>query len=154
MRDRAPSPTERGLRWFVALALAVAAIATLLHVHRFAMERFFTVDEYHYGHATWLVAQGHTPYRDFYEHHFPLSYVLHAPLLPTDASFVEGALRLRSIAFAYLALVCALLAATSFVATRPASVGSSSWTSAHRCSSLHSRPWRHWVASRIFRKTR
>jgi hypothetical protein len=96
----------------------VAAILLLQRIYDFSQQRFFTIDEYQFGHATWLVSQGEVPYRDFYEHHFPLSYVVHAPLLKRDGSFDEKALRLRGVAFAYLVVASAALALGTVVATR------------------------------------
>lgn len=81
--------------------LALAAVWVLASLFQFGQQRFFTVDEWQYGHATWLVAQGQRPYVDFFEHHFPLSYVMHAPLLG-DGSFAERALRLRSLGFLWV----------------------------------------------------
>ena len=67
-----------------------------------------------------MVSQGERPYVDFYEHHFPLSYVLHAPLVAGDASFPDRALRLRSIAFVYILGASLLLGLATFRATRDA----------------------------------
>ncbi len=64
---------DRSLGLAAALILAVAAVASLYSVYEFGQDRFFTVDEYQFGHATWLVSEGEKPYLDFYEHHFPLS---------------------------------------------------------------------------------
>jgi hypothetical protein len=73
------SRLEFGVRLAVGVVLAWAVVATWSFAYDFGQRRFFTIDEYQYGHATWLVSQGQRPYLDFYEHHFPLSYVLHAP---------------------------------------------------------------------------
>ena len=114
---------ESRLEAGVLVVLGVAAIAAALAFHEFGRTRFFTVDEYQYGHATWLVAQGQKPYVDFFEHHFPLSYVLHAPLFtdllgggarPFDAS----ALLLRRIVVVSWLLLCALTAWAGFRVTR------------------------------------
>jgi hypothetical protein len=103
----------------VALLLAgVAAALLLLRIHDFSQQRFFTIDEYQFGHATWSVSQGEVPYRDFYEHHFPMSYIAHAPLLRSEGGFDEKALRLRDIAFVYLVLASALVALGTAIATR------------------------------------
>lgn len=60
------------------------------------------------------------PYVDFYEHHFPLSYVLHAPLVAADEGFPERALRLRSAVLIWLAgLALATGAATGFALANP-----------------------------------
>jgi hypothetical protein len=96
----------------------VAAVVLLHRIHDFSQQRFFTIDEYQFGHATWLVSQGEVPYRDFYEHHFPLSYVVHAPLLGAEGSFDEKALRLRGVAFGYLVLASAVVGLGTAIATR------------------------------------
>jgi hypothetical protein len=106
------------MRIVAAGGLAVAAVLVLSTVHHFALTRFFTVDEYQWGHATWLVSVGQVPYRDFYEHHFPLGYILHSWLLPNQASFIERALMLRHIAYAYALLGCASVAVAEYIATR------------------------------------
>ena len=112
------SAASRNLRFAVVVVLAIAALASLTFIHDFGRTRFFTIDEFQWGHATWLVAEGEVPYRDFYEHHLPLGYVLHSLLLQDDASFVERALRLRVIAFAYIALTALILAGASYAANR------------------------------------
>ena len=101
--------------------LGASALAVLYNVYAFGQHRFFTADEYQYGHATWLVSKGEVPYLDFYEHHFPLSYVLHAPLVAGDASFPDRAQRLRLIAFAYILGASALLAFATFRTSHDAS---------------------------------
>lgn len=111
---------RRALRLLVLSVLCAAWGATLHRVHEFARQRHFTIDEWQYGHATWLVGRGDVPYRDFYEHHVPLSYVLHAPLLADEAPFPERALRLRSIVFAWIASLSVLFGAAIFAATRSA----------------------------------
>ncbi len=109
---------DRSLGLAAALILAVAAVASLYSVYEFGQDRFFTVDEYQFGHATWLVSEGERPYLDFYEHHFPLSYVLHAPVLWLDGSFSERILRLRKVPFVYLALLSGVLVAAGYAVTR------------------------------------
>jgi hypothetical protein len=108
------------VRVVTGLVLAWAVVSTWSLVHGFGQQRFFTIDEYQYGHATWLVAEGERPYLDFYEHHFPLSYALHAPIVSEDGSFAERALQLRTIAFAYLlAMAVTLLAGAWWVTRNP-----------------------------------
>jgi MFS family permease len=103
----------------VVLAVLLGAALYGLHgIHAFGQERFFTVDEFQTGHATWLVSQGHKPYVDFYEHHFPGSYALHALFLPDEGSFPQRALALRSIVFAYLLLLSGTLAVCVYATTR------------------------------------
>ena len=83
---------QRFVHYASLAALAVAAALTAQTVYTFSQGRFFSIDEWQYGHATWLVAQGARPYLDFFEHHFPLSYVLHAPFFWIDWDFRTGAL--------------------------------------------------------------
>jgi hypothetical protein len=113
---------SRGSELFTLAVLAAAALWLLVHVYEFGQTRFFTVDEYQYAHATWLVSRGQVPYADFYEHHFPGSYVLHAPALPESGSMASRALRLRAIPFAYIASLTALLVLGTWTATRNAHV--------------------------------
>lgn len=108
-RSSAHAAPHRGLQTGVIVVLALTGAATLAAIAGFGQTRFFSVDEYQFGHATWLVSQGQVPYRDFFEHHFPASYVLHAPLLPADGSFSERALALRRIVFGYLLGLALLL---------------------------------------------
>ena len=71
---------KKSLQILSLLLLGLTGLSTWIEIYGFAQSRFFTIDEYQYGHATWLVAQGAMPYVDFFEHHFPLSYVMHAPI--------------------------------------------------------------------------
>jgi hypothetical protein len=106
------------LQLFALAILVTAGSYTFTTLFDFSQQRFFTVDEYQYGHATWLVAQGWVPFRDFFEHHFPLSYVLHAPLFRVERDFVTSALLLRKIVFVYWVLVGLVAAGTCFAVTR------------------------------------
>jgi hypothetical protein len=111
---------ERRVHIFTTVVLVLAAILLLYRVCEFGQERFFTIDEYQFGHATWLVSQGQKPYVDFYEHHFPLSYVLHAVFFlgdSGDASFETLALRLRKIVFVYILGACLLAGLAARAAT-------------------------------------
>lgn len=109
---------RRFIQSIVGLALLGVALRVLAFVFELGQQRFFTIDEFQWGHATWLITQGQVPYRDFYEHHLPLGYLLHSLLLPAEGGFEERALLLREIAFAYLFATSALLAAASWVASR------------------------------------
>jgi hypothetical protein len=116
----AQRPRGRGLAAACLLALALAAAGTQVFVYRFGQHRFFTIDEYQFGHATWLVGRGRVPYRDFYEHHFPGSYLLHAALLPDAGCFGERALALRRIVSGYwLALAVGLAACIGWATRQP-----------------------------------
>ena len=110
---------ERVVERVTICVMAAGALAVLASIYGFSQSRFFTIDEYQYGHATWLVAQGQLPYRDFFEHHFPLSYVLHAPLFTdafaADRPFDASALLLRRIVLVSWLALCALTASSSAV---------------------------------------
>lgn len=105
---------ERLVWGITFVALGLAALSVLAQVYLFGQSRFLTIDEFQWGHATWLVSQGQVPYRDFYEHHLPLGYVLHAPLLDDADGFVANTLRLRHIAFFYMLAALGCLAWASW----------------------------------------
>ena len=102
------------------LGLAAAGLYTFAAIFTFSNERFFSIDEYQYGHATWLVSEGQIPYVDFYEHHFPLSYSLHALALPSEGTFSERALWLRKVAFGYAAAASLALGLGTWIVARSA----------------------------------
>src|SRR5450432_1007740 len=61
---------------FAPLAgVAAAAIASWVEVARLGLFKRFSIDEFQYAHAAWLVSHGALPYRDFFEFHFPLPYL-------------------------------------------------------------------------------
>ena len=112
---------KRSVPILTAIILVAAAIVSLHRVYNFGQERFFSIDEYQFGHATWLIGQGEVPYVDFFEHHFPLSYVLHGVFYagdPGGATFGELALRLRKIVFAYIIAACLLAGFATFATKR------------------------------------
>ncbi len=43
-------------------------------VVRLAIHKYYSLDEFQYAHAAWLVAHGQVPYRDFYQYYMPLLY--------------------------------------------------------------------------------
>ena len=58
---------------------AVLALAVVLRVGVVA-NRHIDPDESQHLHVAWLLAQGETPYRDFWEHHLPLFHYVMAPV--------------------------------------------------------------------------
>jgi uncharacterized membrane protein len=66
-------------RAVVRAALAIAAAMLVVRTW-FIVHRAFDIDEFEHAHATWSVAQGLLPYRDFFEHHTPALYFAFAPL--------------------------------------------------------------------------
>ena len=57
----------RALLSLLAIAFGLVALRILQH-------KAFTIDEFQYAHASWLVAHGQIPYRDFFNDRFPLLY--------------------------------------------------------------------------------
>jgi len=57
----------------VALLGVLAAVLILGWI---SASKSYSIDEFDYAHAAWLVAQGEVPYLDFFDHHFPLLYQL------------------------------------------------------------------------------
>jgi hypothetical protein len=64
------------VRWGLGLAL----VGLGLQAVRLALHKSFSIDEFQYAHAAWLVSRGEVPYRDFFEVHLPLVYQVLAPL--------------------------------------------------------------------------
>lgn len=97
-----------GLRLFPVAAVVLSLLAPALLL----LLAPFNPDEVEYFRASRWVASGLVPFRDFWEHHLPLHWVLLAPFAPlTRAATVESLLVLR---LAQLPL----LAATAFFAVR------------------------------------
>ena len=63
----------------LVLVLALAGLATT------SVYRYFDPDEIESLHAAWKILQGGVIYRDFFEHHHPLSYLLMVPFLAITA---------------------------------------------------------------------
>lgn len=57
-------------RW----GLGAVLLGFSLQATRLALHKSFSIDEFQYAHAAWLVAHGQVPYRDFFEVHLPLLY--------------------------------------------------------------------------------
>ncbi len=69
--DSDPAPGRaRGAQ--ILLGLCLCGVGGLLL--RLAWLRPFSLDEFDYANAAWLVSQGLVPYRDFFDSHFPLVY--------------------------------------------------------------------------------
>ena len=78
-----PAAHDIGPRAHRALhRVTAAAIAIVLACQLWlAFHRTLNVDEFEHAHATWAVANGLVPYRDFFEHHTPWLYFAVAPLV-------------------------------------------------------------------------
>ncbi|WP_415835366.1 hypothetical protein [Corallococcus soli] len=94
---------SRYVRW----GLGVLLVALLLQAARLALHKAFSIDEFQYAHAAWLMAHGQVPYRDFFEVHFPLVYQLLAPLFVLLGDDPRNVLVLRAAMLVPLAGACA-----------------------------------------------
>ena len=87
------------------MLLAVVAALLLLFAARTAdlgVSKQYSIDEFQYAHAAWLVAQGEVPYRDFFEVHHPLLYVGLSPVFLVAGDDPEA---IRFLRLAMLVLV-------------------------------------------------
>jgi hypothetical protein len=82
-----------------------------LQAVRLALHKAFSIDEFQYAHAAWLVARGQVPYRDFFEVHFPLVYQVLAPLFLVLEDSPLHVLALRGAMLVPLAGACVAVAA-------------------------------------------
>ena len=106
-----PSPAPRAVARAGATAAAAAPLLWFAaEALRVARTKAFSLDEFQYAHAAWLVAQGQVPYRDFFEVHFPLVYLALAPLFGWRGDDPTAILWLRT------AMVPLLLAAAAAAA--------------------------------------
>jgi hypothetical protein len=92
-----------------ARVLELALLALLVwfgfQAVQLARLKYFTIDEFQYSHAAWLVAKGQMPYRDFFEVHFPLVYQVLSPvfLIAGDDPTAVVGLRLGMLPFVAMA---------------------------------------------------
>ncbi|MCP3139204.1 hypothetical protein [Pyxidicoccus xibeiensis] len=92
--------------WGGALVLGGLGVQAL----RLALHKAFSIDEFQYAHAAWLVARGQVPYRDFFEVHFPLVYQVLAPLFRLLGDEPLNVLALRGAMLLPLAGACVAVA--------------------------------------------
>jgi len=112
--DAGPITPERPVRrpTLQCLAIVLAVVLTLGIAMRVAYVRSSEVilDEFEHVHAAYLVSQGQTPYRDFFEHHTPLFYYLAAAVVPMDHPTFDTLIHVRYLALAFAGLTVALAA--------------------------------------------
>ena len=92
-----------------ATAILGAILVAQAAIHFFLLDDLFFNDEGHFLAYSWMAANGHVIYRDFFEHHPPLIEFLGAPVIALAGPSVE-ALRLLSLAAALLTTVCVFAA--------------------------------------------
>lgn len=102
----------RGDRILV-LALGAALAWFAFQAAWLALGKYFSIDEFQYAHAAWLVGRGAVPYRDFFEVHFPLVYQALAPVFALLGDDPRLIVLLRAGMLGFLALACLGAAATN-----------------------------------------
>ncbi|MCP3102264.1 hypothetical protein LZ198_25675 [Myxococcus sp. K15C18031901] len=106
----------RVLRWGLGASLLGFAFQAV----RLALHKAFSIDEFQYAHAAWLVARGQVPYRDFFEVHFPFVYQVLAPLFWGVGDAPVAVLALRAAMLVPLAGACGAVALLNRREGRPA----------------------------------
>ena len=102
-----------------ARVLELALLALLVwfgfQAVQLARLKYFTIDEFQYSHAAWLVANGQMPYRDFFEVHFPLVYQVLSPVFLIAGDDPTAVVGLR---FGMLPFVAMAAGAVAFLNVR------------------------------------
>lgn len=90
-------------RWRTLVPWLALVVLLVARVH-LIFERVYDPDEFEHLHAAYSVAHGQVPYRDFFEHHGPLTYWVSAPLVlwSDDPPTVLTGLRFVSLAASLL----------------------------------------------------
>ncbi|MCE9673270.1 hypothetical protein LY474_36230 [Myxococcus stipitatus] len=90
--------------------LGAALLGFAFQAARLAWNKAFSIDEFQYAHAAWLVSRGQVPYRDFFEVHFPFAYQALAPLFWLFGDAPDTVLVLRVAMLVPLAGACVAVA--------------------------------------------
>jgi len=107
---------DRHRRPLMASCLALGAFALFLVFYR-----AWDADEFEHLQFTWLLSQGRTPYRDFFEHHTPAFHLLMAPYFDIIRDSGPGVMLIAPFGLRVLCTVLtALSAAVIFAMTRRA----------------------------------
>jgi len=88
-----PTPSTSGFLVIIVFLLSLLLLSYSLH-------RSFDHDEFEHVHAAWYVANGYTPYADFFENHHPLLWYCLAPVLLVLGYSTQTVLVLRIAMFA------------------------------------------------------
>ncbi len=112
-----PSPHRAGgpLRLLALAGGLVVFLWLAVQAIHFSLEKHYSIDEFQYGHGAWLISEGKVPYRDFFEHHFPLVHQVMAAVFLAAGDDPGNLLLLR---VAMLPFVAAILFAAAFVNRR------------------------------------
>ena len=100
--------TLHSSKWLIRAAFVVVFVSVVLRVFLLSVTKI-NPDEFQHLHAAYLVAEGATPYVDFFEHHTPLFYYLVAPVLTWFEHGFDQILRVRLLALAFAFVSAGLL---------------------------------------------
>lgn len=90
-----PTEEPRSFYWGVgALLLVLLALSGFLRLMN-VQHAEFEVDELQHLHAAYLVSRGEVPYRDFFEHHTPLFYLVGGQFIDPNRADTETIFRFR-----------------------------------------------------------
>jgi hypothetical protein len=89
---------KRRTDWFTWILWGHVAFLFLLRIP-LLLNRLYDPDEFEHLHAGWSIAQGSLPYRDFFEHHGPVTYALSAALFRLSPDGVDPLHMHRSVSF-------------------------------------------------------
>jgi hypothetical protein len=98
-------------RLLITVLLLIIVVAQLARIDS-TLHRWFNADELEHLHATWCLAQGMVPYRDYFEHHTPLLYAMLAPvlaLMKPEASYDAAINAILACRWIMYALGCLIL---------------------------------------------
>ena len=96
------SPRVAGsARLAAIIAAGAVSVGCWVDVLRLSAFKRFSIDEFQYAHAAWLVSHGKLPYRDFFEFHFPLPYLGYSLFVTDDPGSIA---HLRWVMLACFAL--------------------------------------------------
>lgn len=107
---------DRHRRTLVAACIALGVFALFLCFYR-----AWDADEFEHLQFTWLLSEGRTPYRDFFEHHTPVYHLLTAPYFDLIRDGPPGLMLTAAFGLRVLStLFTALTAYVVFAMTRRA----------------------------------
>lgn len=109
----------RKIRWPYTVSLLLIAVVTFVFAW-VAQIRTFDPDEFQHAQMAWLIAQGATPFKDFFEHHTPLAHMLAAKLLADPTLTTQPDMAVRAILLLRAANIgiCTLILLTSYSIAR------------------------------------
>jgi 4-amino-4-deoxy-L-arabinose transferase-like glycosyltransferase len=82
---------------FPLAGVVIVLLISLLYLAPLSLLRFFDHDEFEHIHAAWLMLQNKIPYRDFYNGHNPLLWMVLAPIVKTAGESIATLFAARAL---------------------------------------------------------